>query len=90
MSRLAEIEARVNAATTGQWGVVRWMYSTSPRGDNDTAIYSGEFNRADSEFLSHARADVTALLSMVRARNRLLAALTVSQEDPIEKLRGPE
>lgn len=62
MTRLDEIEARVNAATEGPWevktdGALSWV---SPHG-----AYSDYY--ADNVFIAHAREDVPWLASELRA-----------------------
>ena len=72
-SRLAEIRARVEAATEGPW---EWLAHTTVDGDK-WAVFHGESTPAlamnndgwapDAEFIAHARTDLPALLAAVEA-----------------------
>lgn len=74
--RLAEIDARANAATEGQWSVeLSWTnagdndgypsYAVVSRPDRD-AVASDAIEE-DAEFIAHAREDVPALVAALRA-----------------------
>jgi hypothetical protein len=83
MNRLAEIEARANAATEGPWSVDH----DSEEVYADTCVATGDYGwiavgpsgqsphydedtaegRADAEFIAHAREDVPALVAALRA-----------------------
>ncbi|MDF2710612.1 MAG: hypothetical protein K0R62_6264 [Nonomuraea muscovyensis] len=74
--QLAEIEARVNAATEGPWALSE-EYSDilSPDGTHLASYW----HTADGKFMAHARTDVSALLALVARlkgqRKYLLAQL---------------
>lgn len=69
--RLAQIEARANAATEGPWRSDRWedftgretTYSIS----GDTEVSPLVHEPDDAEFIAHARTDVPALTAALRA-----------------------
>lgn len=64
MTYLDEIEARVNAATQGQW---RRM---GP--DHDPFVFGPRYDAADAEFVAHAPEDVRAMLRALRAVDAVL------------------
>jgi hypothetical protein len=74
-TRLAEIAARVEAASKGPWTVCE-DYSDVLDGDGHQII--SHFHDPDGQFTAHARQDVPALLAEVE---RLKAELARSRED---------
>ena len=81
-TRLAEIRARVEAATEGPWG----HYSINPRVTPEHAVYSvpldadplaqsseiaGPVEPRDAEFIAASRTDLPALLAAVEAVREL-------------------
>lgn len=76
MKRLDEIEARANAATEGPWevehhyarGVGRYVVSeVHPPVECEGNGAGGVYRSEDAEFIAHARTDVPALVSALRA-----------------------
>jgi len=70
--KLAEIEARCNAATPGRW--YHWegdcrVITSGPMGELCTNIAECA-SVGDTEFIAHARQDIPALIEAVRAFNR--------------------
>lgn len=80
-TRLAEIRARVEAATEGPW---EWVARTTVDGDK-WAVFQGESTSAlagnndgwapDAEFIAASRADVPWLLGQVELRDKALEAV---------------
>ena len=72
--RMAEIEARANAATPGPWEA--WDrgigFEVHVNGEELNSEFRETFRQADAEFIAEARTDVPALLAEVR---RLQAAV---------------
>jgi len=84
--QLQAIEERVNAATTGQWGIVRANNDTRVWRDDsiialfpDTMPYytTAHNSESDAVFCAHAREDVPALLAEVRSLRAKLDAVPV-------------
>lgn len=86
---LDAIEARANAATDGPWEVDRywwkprspaipdqWMLGILGEGDEICAVHeSDDGSREDAEFIAHARTDVPALVTALRAEREATEAL---------------
>jgi hypothetical protein len=77
--RLAQIQARADAATDGPWASVgRGLVETIPEFDlhrfdvMPEIIAATKLLDADAEFIAHARMDIPALLAMVRERDAAL------------------
>jgi hypothetical protein len=71
-TRLAEIAARVEAASKGPWKVCE-DYSDVLDGDGHQII--SHFHDADGKFTAHAREDVPALLAEIQRLSERVAAL---------------
>lgn len=77
--RLAEIEARLEAATRGPWEQCAYKTSSGDMGYSVDQMYGDEIaeevarmprtpqGSADAHFISHARQDVPALVAFARA-----------------------
>ena len=69
--RLAQIRARVDAATPGPWCTDEWEiyqgaeYVAGAKWVGDTCRTYGDGGRADAQFTAHARTDVPDLLTEV-------------------------
>lgn len=87
--RLAEIEARANAATPGPWyaehrGVVAGACREVIDIVDDCAVSGWRDYPANQAFIAHAREDVPALVAEVR---RLTAALDLARREGAEAMR---
>ena len=71
--RLAEIEARANAATPGPWEA--WDrgigFEVHVNGEELNSEFRETFRQADAEFIAEARTDVPALLVEVRRLHQI-------------------
>jgi hypothetical protein len=95
--RLAEIEARVQAATAGPWWTDRVAESDGSEsvgvdaGDDNWIVPCQDLDPADAEFMAHARVDVPALLAEIRRltaqRERRRVRLVALQNDALD-MRG--
>lgn len=78
-SRLAEIRARVEAATEGPWSVYRGdrigTYVTRPDLAGVAREWSLTWSDADAEFIAASRTDVPWLLGQVELRDKALEAV---------------
>lgn len=88
--RLAEIQARAEAAAEGPWYVEAHQPTLTRRVVSDDHMldanlgYLGNRNQAEAEFIAHAREDVPWLLREVLALQSELAAAT----SQLERLDG--
>ena len=78
--QLAEIEARANAATPGPWRVTNGHPSGTPRAVSpvlkfDSLMRAGQPYAENADFIAHARADIPALISALRAAQARVAEL---------------
>ena len=98
-SRLAEIRARVDAATEGPWSVYRGdrigTYVTRPDLAGVAREWSLTWSDADAEFIAHSRTDLPALLAAVQAvREKLPSLLEAAWDDGnalgLDGWTGPE
>ena len=91
-TRLAEIRARVEAATEGPWSVYRGdrigTYVTRPDLAGVAREWSLTWSDADAEFIAHSRTDVPWLLGQVELRDKALEAV-MKLHTPIERRDGP-
>ncbi len=87
--QLAEIEARVEAATSGPWELKHGDIGSSlrdPWGEDLIEIYSDGYcgmafnHTATGTFIAHAREDVPALLAEARRLRTALGALALRGE----------
>jgi hypothetical protein len=95
--RLAEIEAREQAATAGPWWTDRLAESDGSEsvgvdaGDDNWIVPCQDLDPADAEFMAHARVDVPALLAEIRRltaqRERRRVRLVALQNDALD-MRG--
>lgn len=78
--RLAEIEARANAATPGPWRYTLYFVMSPSQGlIADIGPGSASVN-SDAAFIAHARTDVPALLAEVRRLREEIVSLRENQE----------
>ena len=80
MKRLDEIEARANAATEAPWEAS--MDRVEHTGASAYAVAYDVAREQDAEFISHARADVPALLDALEKVLRLHPRVVVLHADP--------
>lgn len=98
--RLAEIAARAGAATPGPWCTDAWEIYQGAKYEPGLSMWIGETcrgtstpeqDRADAEFIAHARTDVPALLARVAEleaqRERRRARLVALDNDALS-MRG--
>ena len=82
-TRLAEIRARVDAATEGPWSVYRGdrigTYVTRPDLAGVAREWSLTWSDADAEFIAASRTDLPALLAAVEAVDRLISPWEASE-----------
>ena len=84
-SRLAEIRARVEAATEGPWSVYRGdrigTYVTRPDLAGVAREWSLTWSDADAEFIAHSRTDLPALLAAVEAVRALHQPMPIYDDE---------
>ena len=84
--RLAEIEARANAATPGPWYAAhRGVMAEGVEIVDDCAVAGWDVYPENQAFISAARTDVPALVAEVR---RLTAALEIARKEGAELMRA--
>lgn len=80
-SELAEIEARLNAASPGPWDAQPWTHPNwvvhAPGVPHLILQSVGGNDKANITFAAHARADVALLLAEVRRLRQYVAMLSV-------------
>ena len=94
-TELNEIEARANAATPGPWEAAGWDVRTKITADDQrgyliTSCQPSAFpenGAANTEFLSHARTDVPALVAEVRRLQGVNARQAETRAEKAEKER---
>lgn len=100
-AELAEIEARLEAATPGPWeahfaGIYRdkpvVSHKANARGDRlgRFVLWEGDPEQAnkDAAFIARARTDVPALVAEVKALRGLLADLSIDSQAAAEAVRA--
>ena len=74
---LGEIEARAQAATSGPWGMAvsadrKWALILVNAGTETEFSVARSADDDDASFIAHARADIPALLAMVREQRAVI------------------
>ena len=82
---LEAIAARCEAATPGPWEVLSdelvdtvWLNAATPEDDKPIALFDyrpGTLNRANADFVAHARQDVPVLLAAMRSMQQRIQDL---------------
>jgi len=82
---LEAIAARCEAATPGPWEVLSdqlvdtvWLNAATPEDDKPIALFDyrpGALNRANADFVAHARQDVPVLLAAMRSMQQRIQDL---------------
>ena len=82
--RLADIQARLDAATPGPWSyfVDKWHVHEIRTNDDETIIGVSIFVAEDAEFIANAPTDITYLLERVRMW-RALAEDAIAEFDEV-------
>ncbi len=85
--RLAQIRARVEAATPGPWDVNGDMCVIHPIDDDDPELVADNLYSRDATFIAHSRQDIPYLLDLVGSltedlelADRTRASLTLAQQ----------
>jgi hypothetical protein len=73
--KLAEIEARVNAATEGPWEIIGGNEYLTGVDIHIGPSDEGGVRLRDAEFIAHTRADVPELLAIIREQAAQIAAV---------------
>lgn len=97
--RLAEIEARANAATPGPWEAGESAFDSSTGGGSCLGVFAPTkysprallanevFDEADAAFIAHARADVPDLVAEMRRLRDTLERLVHRAEHTAQTMQ---
>ena len=91
--RLAEIKARVEAATPGPWFVNMtkvWAWKGALRGVDDRKMFLTEASPANAYFIANARTAIPELIAEVERLREHVASLEHAYKDSRERIRELE